>query len=261
MTRNCTPDRTHPPTRRWVGLLVLATAVAGLMSPAPAGAAPAAAGSPPLPATVPSPLISHRLVAVTSTSRLAVRAPDFDASAWRDVGHAYGVTGVAHLGGLLWATTSDNRLWFRMPNNSDTVWQPVGITDRPVTALAADTTNLFALTDQGSIQMLNPLSSQKAWIDLGPGPGETVTAMTVLNGTIWATTTTDRLWRRPAGTSTWIATGHANNVTALATIDGRLWATTSDDNLWVRSPSTNNVSWALLGRTDQLHVTEMTAVP
>jgi hypothetical protein len=108
---------------------------------------------------------------------------------------------------------------------------------------------------------LNP-SNATAWTDVGAAPSATVTAITALNGRIWATTTTNELWWRSTmlTSANWTKAGHTpNGVTALAALGGYLWAATTDNGLWRRSSSTIDVSWTPVGHA--IHVTEMTAVP
>jgi|GEM_PF-1701253 len=248
--------------RRWLAVgavvpLTLALSVVPRPMTGPAGASEL--GTHPVAAALP-PLISNRLVGVTSDDGLWIRDPVLADVSWTRIDDGNTATGVAYLYGFLWSTTADDRLWYRdIATAAEVVWAPWGTTDHRVVALTATSSELWAVTAEGRLQVIDP-THQTSWTDVGPAaPG--TTAITALGSRIWATTSSNTLRYRSTAlqASSWQTAGHANGVVALTDIGGRLWARTSDDLLWVRSSSTSDVLWSHVGHA--IGVTEMTAVP
>jgi hypothetical protein len=81
---------------------------------------------------------------------------------------------------------------------------------------------LVVVTTENRLGVRDPFDWTAPWTYIGPastGPDATVTAITGLDGQLWATTTTNRLRVRSAGRVVdWTDIGHANDVTEMTAV-------------------------------------------
>jgi hypothetical protein len=135
----------------------------------------------------------------------------------------------------LFALTSDGGLWYRDPLRSEVDWSRIGVV-AGARAIAASFEGLFAASDANDLlyRRFDALQAPQTWDRIGHA--NDVTAMTNLNGRLFAVTSDDRLWTRlPVLTDVdWTDIGDANAATALAGYAGKLLASTSDGELWWR---------------------------
>jgi len=128
------------------------------------------------------------LYAADGSNQLWIRSVEGD---WIKIGHANNVVGMASDGaGLLWAATSDNRLWDRAEEGGD--WVDFGIRAYNVVGLAASTDSIFVADRNNRLWTLSMLSPQQGWQTYGHA--NNVVAMTGFGPYLYVVDRNNRLW-------------------------------------------------------------------
>ena len=184
-------------------------------------------------------------------SRLAGPWPDHE---WEVVGEATGVTAMAFSENKLFATTNDDRLFWRPPAGQNLHWTAIGVAQN-VLALAAPTEvaahrpiKLFAVnTDNGgTLWWRDPLTADNPWQKLGDAAG--VRTLAALNDLLFATTGNELQSRSSTdNAAAWSTIGEAPSIVAMTALNGRLYAATGDHQLLTRDPVTDDVPWSTIG--------------
>jgi len=177
--------------------------------------------------------LNRKLFATTDDNKLWWRDPLESSANWEHIGHANHVVAMTAINCKLFAVTSDNKLWWREPVGSDVDWEHIGQADY-VVAMAAANGKLFAATQNNKLWWREPLRSV-GWGHIGYL--NDVVAMAATHGKLFAATKDDKLWwREPVGINlNWDHIGHAIDVVGMAGINGKLFAATGANKLWVRN--------------------------
>jgi hypothetical protein len=165
---------------------------------------------------------------------------------WQPIGHATEVSAMTSWNGRLFATTANDRLWWREPVLEDIPWTDMGHATI-VVGLAAVNGKLFCATSDGKLWWREPYGFDLPWEHIGHAVD--ITAMTALDGKLFATTSENQLWQRDAVGEDipWELLGHAIGVVGMAAARGKLIAATSDDNLHWREPMAVDFPWHRFG--------------
>jgi hypothetical protein len=199
------------------------------------------------------------IYAATSNNRLISRDTSSNSPSWAPVGPGPDNTNITAMTNgtgskLLWATTTNNGLYFRAAAKQESGWVYWGHANG-VVALAADADNLYAVTSDGLLWTRTesaglPVGFNRNWTIIDSAPH--VSSMTAVNGRLYATTNTNRLLIRqaqPFFNGGWTDIGHANNVVGVTAVDSALFAATSDNRLWDRPGVTSNHDWTPIDST------------
>jgi hypothetical protein len=155
---------------------------------------------------------------------------------WEWIGHANDVRAVTALGPLLFAATTDNRLWRRHPVGADVPWLPIGHAN-DVVAMAGSGDTLFCVDTGNVVWWRTPAEVDTLWTSIGTGPAGGTRAMAATGGLLYAVDGAGRLYRRPASRApaNWVAVASFTQpdptVNALAAHSDILFASTTDSRL------------------------------
>lgn len=100
-----------------------------------------------------------------------------------------------------------------------------------------------------TLNVLGRLSARRPFDWEAVGHARDVTALTALEGRLFATTRDDRLWlRHPVlADARWRPIGHANRVSALAADRGHLFCIAAGNLLFCRRPQEQDITWSPIG--------------
>jgi hypothetical protein len=141
-------------------------------------------------------------------------------------------------GAVLYAVTSDDRLWWRQPAEADINWAQIGTGPGGTRALACAGGSLYAVNSQGKLMRRSATHSAAGWQD-GPALGlhTEITSMASANDILYATTSTNRLVRTDkdfiSESSAWVDILHCNFAVGLAIVEGALFVATTENRLWL----------------------------
>jgi hypothetical protein len=97
---------------------------------------------------------------------------------------------------------------------------------------------LYAIDGQGTLVRRPATHAPHAW-QAGPGLGDhpEITSMASANDILYATTSTNRLWRTDkdfiSEAASWVDIHHCNFAVALAIVEGGLFVATTENRLWL----------------------------
>jgi hypothetical protein len=164
---------------------------------------------------------------------------------WEQVGHALNVTAMCGLywwadlgpssGRLLFAATSDDKLWRRTPTLVNVSWDPIGEANG-VVAMAGLDARLYAITADGGFWR-RTAQDNVPWTQFGSAPDGAV-ALAAMEGSLYAATGDGTLFEaaapardaQPAGLG-WKSIGTPGAVVAMTAMAGRLAGVSADGGL------------------------------
>jgi hypothetical protein len=140
-------------------------------------------------------------------------------------------------GAVLYAVTSDNRLWRRPPDEVDINWTEIGSAPAETRALACAGGSLYTIDATGNLLLRPATAGPHAW-QSGASLGQTdIIALASANDILYAATSTNRLLRTNkdfiSESTSWVDILHCNFAVGLAIVDGGLFVATTEDRLWL----------------------------
>lgn len=158
------------------------------------------------------------------------------AFAWERIGHANGVRAMTAVEGVLYAATSDKRLWRRHPVLADAGWRLIGHANE-LTSMAGDRGALFAVDTANVLWRRAPRLDDVPWQALGTGAPGGTRALCASGGVLYAIAADGLLYSRSMfrrGNGGWTRRSllPANTaIVAMAACHGVLLAVTSTGKL------------------------------
>jgi hypothetical protein len=150
--------------------------------------------------------------------------------AWKQVGEAKGVVGMAAVGGKLYACTADKKLQVCDPVAATVEWKTIGNAPGPVVSMGVVEGVLFASTNAragGRLSMREAVGTPEAIAKAN------AVAPPGCDGLPWTAATVDR--RPPVG------------ALALTEVGGKFYVATKEDKLFVGNPTKPDVKWEPIG--------------
>jgi hypothetical protein len=196
--------------------------------------------------------------------------------AWKQIGEAKGVVGMAAVGGKLYACTADKKLQVCDPAATTVEWKTIGDAPGPVVSMGVVEGVLFASTNAragGRLSMREAVETSADWKD--DGHAWCLVGMAGAAGKIYALVDTKEAGSEPTimareavGTPEAIAKANAVaapgcdglpwtaatvdrrppvGALALTEVGGKFYAATKEDKLFVGNPTKPDVKWEPIG--------------
>jgi len=183
--------------------------------------------------------VAGALIVLITSVRTAEAYP-----AWKHIGGAHGVRGMAAWKGNLYAITTDNSLYVRRAVAGAAPWKRIDMAFFG-TALAAVNGYLYLTTSQNKLWRRPAVPHKSTWTQISSA--NYITGLGGHGSVLWAVTSRNVVWKTGTNAIRWQRAGHAYYGTSMTGYGGRLYLTTSRNELWTRPASGGAMQWSKLG--------------